>query len=612
VVIDACLWFLAIVGATRLRADLTDTSLMVGATFALAVAAGAGHLLVRAIGGRSAERLPGDSPEETTDLRRTILVTAVWLLIWSLFTDPLTILPSVLVMSAALALPWVVRRAQLRSWRRRNTERRSADRGFEAREEDLSLTESTVGEASPAGGPSLLGRKSVLMGMLTSGLVIANAASPAGIAKLTANAVEGLPTDSAGAGVEPMLLQRAAASKGAVIGVGNMGVVALRFDDWQAAFKANIFSMLTSRGLPAGYAMISRFDQQPGWTDGVTTADVVEWNQNGIEIHSHGTNHRDPSPQGDAGLIDQIVQSKAEITAWGVKCQGWMQPGATQLGAERPYGQSASFGDLTNRAGQLIRQTYPFSEMEVDGVRRNLPHGAFHGLDHVTVSDGMSLADAKSNVDDAVSYKNGVELMCHAGNLGTKGMSLSDFAELLDYVVAKRDAGLVEVLTPSGLMFADRSTQRLDLLFDNTFDAMKTGVSSDETPWKVVWTTGITVQTSGGHSGRQFMRWPSKATNLINQRSEDLIRRNFNGETFIFEGWARSNGLTPTVSRVMIRDYSDGTRLSLDLRREGIPPRWTKVRHAFTIPPLTNRLSVILGRASGAGIDWDDVHVWKV
>jgi hypothetical protein len=191
-------------------------------------------------------------------------------------------------------------------------------------------------------------------------------------------------------------------------------------------------------------------------------------------------------------------------------------------------------------------------------------------------------------------------------------MSLSDFATLLDYIVAKRDAGMVEVLTPSGLMFADRGTQRLDLLYDNTFEAMKTGVSSEETPWNVGWSTGITVQTSGGHTGRHFMRWPATASNLINQRAEDLIRRNFNGETFIFEGWAKSNGSTSTVSRVLIQDYSDRTRLSLDLHRENIPARWTKVRHAFTIPPLTNRLAVILGRYSGAGIDWDDVHVWKV
>ena len=585
---------------------------MVGATLALAAVAGVGHGLVRAAAGWYAERRENGSSEETIDLRSTILVTAVGLLVWSFFTNPLTILPSVLVIAGALALVAAfARRTQIPGWRSRHTDDRSGPRGFEAHGSGSSGPESSE---SPAGELSLVGRKSVLMGMLTSGFVIANAASPADAVKPTASAAEGsLPvTHPALMQVEPMLLQRAAASKGAVIGVGDKGVVALRFDDWQAAFKANVFGLLTDRGLPAGYAMITRFDQQPAWTQGVTKADVAQWNHNGIEIHSHGTNHLDPSPQGDAGLIDQIVQSKAEIAAWGVKCQGWMQPGATKLGAELPYGQTGTFSDLTNRAGQLIRQTYPFSEMEIDGVHRNLPHGAFHGLDHVTVSDGMSLEDAKSDVDDAVHHKSGLELMCHSGNLGVSGMSLRDFTALLDYIVAKREAGLIEVLTPSGLMFADRSTHRLDLLYDGTFAAMRTGDSTAAASWTLLWDTGITVQTSGGNEGRHFLRWPATALNLANQRAEDLIRRNFSGETFIFEGWARSNGSAPTVSRVLLQDYTNPARLSLDLHREGIPNRWTKVRHAFTIPPLTNRLAVILGRHSGAGIDWDDVRIWKV
>lgn len=411
--------------------------------------------------------------------------------------------------------------------------------------------------------------------------------------------------------IEPMLLQKSASSKGGVIGVGDKGVVAIRFDDWHAAFKTNVYPLMLARGLPAGYATISRLDQQ-SWTAGVTTADLVAWNKNGIEFHSHGTDHKDPTPQGRAGLIDQIVNSKAEIEAWGVKCQGWMQPGATPLTAAAPYGQTSTFTDLTNEAGQLVRRTYPLSEMYVGGAYRNLPHGAYHGLDHVTVSDGMTVANAKLTVDTAVAQKIGIELMVHSGNLGGAGnMTIADFTALLDYIVTYREAGKLEVLTPSGLMFADKSSRRLDLITDGSFEGMTTG-DAPTAAWNVSWTGGVAIETTGGRTGSKFIRFPSTATNFAIQRPTYLKQRNLSGETFVFEGWAKSNGAGTTVSRVLIQDYDDINRFNLSLTRASIGSTWTKVIHAITIPPLTDRLTFGVGRNSADGIDWDDVKLHKV
>jgi hypothetical protein len=126
--------------------------------------------------------------------------------------------------------------------------------------------------------------------------------------------------------------------------------------------------------------------------------------------------------------------------------------------------------------------------------------------------------------------------------------------------------------------------------------------------------TGRTIETDGGHTGANYLSITSATTTsaTADTRPDNLTQRGFHGETFLFEGWARSNGAGTTVSRVLIQDYDDTGNLALSLTRSGITTTWTRIRHAFTIPPVTDRLTVGLTRSSGDGIDWDDVTVRKV
>ena len=39
---------------------------------------------------------------------------------------------------------------------------------------------------------------------------------------------------------------------------------------------------------------------------------------------------------------------------------------------------------------------------------------------------------------------------------------------------------------------------------------------------------------------------------------------------------------------------------------------WTRIRHAFSIPPGITSIQTHLGRAAGDGIDWDDISVKQV
>jgi len=418
----------------------------------------------------------------------------------------------------------------------------------------------------------------------------------------------------------PVLTDKMRGMKGGGIGVGSKAVVALRFDDWHAAFKANIYALLKARGLPAGYTHISRLDQQPQWTAGVTWADIKDWWRNGIEVWSHGTDHKDPSPQGYAGLVDQIVTSRAEIETnlgGSVPVMGWMQPGATPLGAETPYGTLfADLADFQNTdAGRLITSTYGLSCGDTFGKYRILPTNVAYGLSHFTVSDGATLAAAKQYIDNAIATGTGVQLMTHAGNLGAAGnMTVADYTALLDYIVTKRDAGLVEVLTPSGLAFANKSTARQNLLIDGSLATSATGASSATSPWQG-WVAGMTVETSGGHTGSNFLRFTNAVTGTLVQRLGGAYNQlgvqqmGFSGGTMVAKVWARSNGAATTTARFLISDYDDATRLNLDITRAGIGTAWTQVHIPFSFPKECNRLTFAVGRTTGDGIDFDDLEI---
>src|SRR5674476_470067 len=104
VLFDAAIWFVAIFGATWLRYDFTDPSILTHATATFAGVAGVTYLVIgAAIGPYSVGHKRG-SFEETTDLGRTVLATASGLFILAFVANPLMVPHSVPVVAGTLAL----------------------------------------------------------------------------------------------------------------------------------------------------------------------------------------------------------------------------------------------------------------------------------------------------------------------------------------------------------------------------------------------------------------------------------------------------------------------------------------------------------------------------
>ena len=142
-------------------------------------------------------------------------------------------------------------------------------------------------------------------------------------------------------------------------------------------------------------------------------------------------------------------------------------------------------------------------------------------------------------------------------------MTISQFTTMLDYIKTQWDNGSIEVLTPSGLFFADpNSSTRLKLNSDASFEGLTV---ASPAAWRETknW-TGKTIETSGGRTGDNFLRINSNSNNSpVTQKINNLDQLKVSGEQFVFEGWFRPNGKGNTTGVVQIEDYNNSRELKI-------------------------------------------------
>ncbi len=410
------------------------------------------------------------------------------------------------------------------------------------------------------------------------------------------------------------LLEKERMAKGGVIGTDGKGVVALRFDDYQNIFREKIYPLLVARGLPCSMALVSQFNVKLDWGIGTTWNDIRDWNRNGVEIWSHGTDHQDYSKDGDAGLYKQIVTSKEEIEAQDIKVVGWALPGVKPSTSNLPYNGLKKPEDYNSTTGRMLKDTYALTEAYAYNPVRTLPMDIYHGANHKTVSDGEeTLSSSIEAIDAAIKNKSGIELMCHSGNLEKPGnMTFKEYETLLDYIKAQWDNGLIEVLTPSGMFFADpNSNSRLKLNTDDSFEGLTVaspGAWKETKNWN-----NVTIEKNSGRTGENFLRISgSDADSGVTQKIANLDELGVSGEQFVFEGWFRGDGSGDTAGVVKINDCDNPNNLNIVKTAVSVGTSWTRVRFVFCLPPGTKNITLSICRGTGAAIDWDDVTIKKI
>lgn len=268
-------------------------------------------------------------------------------------------------------------------------------------------------------------------------------------------------------GRREILQQGLRARKGNTIGTGGLGAVALRFDDAAGVFKDKVLPMLEARSLPfTRVTTTDRVGQEAGGEND-TWANIQDYSiRAGGEVWNHGKTHgAAESPAAiDAEVSGALEVLRANLPRLPIDC--WSPPGGQSSGwggympadtieqiADSYAGQQI-FAHHALASGYLKDTWYP----TLDGVMRD--GGLFYS------SDIRDFAFLKNLVDRARDFPSGVVLMFHSNNIGTNDyITDAEFEQILDYIVAERNAGNLLALTVSGLAVADaESDKRRDLL----------------------------------------------------------------------------------------------------------------------------------------------------
>lgn len=368
------------------------------------------------------------------------------------------------------------------------------------------------------------------------------------------------------------------------------GVLYLRFDDSPFTDNTVVQPLLDARYLPAGFAVIKgRLDTTTGGVLGLTTAQVLAAQAAGHEIMCHSRNHTDPTVQGDPWgfFVDETETVVAEMRAAGMNVQAWVQPGVW-LGAW-------NFDSTTKVAGrisELFRKNYGAYEAYIpeDGtVASTLPLPARHRFGSYspvgitsTVGTGISsLATCKSLVDSVVQFGGRMGFLFHSYFLGAAGeLTVADFTLLLDYIQAARDAGELDVLTPTGTHYAQQAVNPPNLLNDPGFESCTPGAfptlpSSASPAWYAPNGGATAVNGIGRDSGiaarcgqgsQVIQRLLAKTTRTV--RLDGWMRNDATAGTItarlLVEGMQNNNNtaiVTKTVTAVVGQTYTALTAL---------------------------------------------------
>ena len=280
----------------------------------------------------------------------------------------------------------------------------------------------------------------------------------------------------------------------------------LRFDDGPGT-DATVYTELLERNLVGGFAVVENLI---GTGTYLTLAQIMGMQINGMEIMHHSKTHPTvaslsaANALGLSGFLEETAYSAARLRAMGLNVQMFIQPG-TMSGADNPMHINndekllSKYGDVLKR-GYRAMQGYIYTNgSAIAGMPNSRPWG--HASAYTIESN--TLVQLQAAIDTIIKYGGVGGFNSHSFNFGTAGkLSWADFYAFLDYIKTKRDAGLLDVLTPTGACFCRRGNY-LEQTIDPTFETFTTASSGR---WML--NGGATIETSGGHGGNNFAQIP--------------------------------------------------------------------------------------------------------
>lgn len=376
------------------------------------------------------------------------------------------------------------------------------------------------------------------------------------------------------------------------------GVVSLRFDDTTTEDYTVTYPLLLERNLVAGFAAISgRFDTA-GY---LTTAQALEMQEHGMEIMHHSRTHS-ATTDTYAEFYDEVVTAADELRAAGLCINQFIQPGAWSTG--NPY-YFETEDQLISREGRALRNNFAAMGAYVKTPESfdftshyGLPRRYRYGQPALSAY-AESLPTLKDCIDKVIWHGVGHVDLFHSKDFDTPDViTTSDFTAFLDYVAAARDAGLIDVLTPTAQMYAVKSPMKVNLIDDGDFALSATGAW---VYWQIA--DGAPTVEGGGRSG-----------NCAQVNSANYIQQWIGGKnvrSLAIDCWAKSATGDPATARVIARS-SDTADLNVVVDT-AVAGEWVNIRFNIGVKPTISAVWLRLLNTGGEAPDvlFDDVLVYK-
>lgn len=261
-------------------------------------------------------------------------------------------------------------------------------------------------------------------------------------------------------------LARMFAHYGGPVDTAGLGAVSWRIDHGWANFKTKLLPIFRAAGIVPLVTYNPR-DWSRSENAGVTLTEVNDWVANGwIEISNHGATHADAT--GDDAIRDYVAGSLAEIETQlpAAKGQVWgfHLAGVGNSEAFDGFGSGSTAAQWDTTMGREILRSHAFGSGYVpDTAQRVIDGNVRNGLLHMA-TDVRPVAEMKAQIDQAIADRTGFQIMTHPSLVDTAGNNTTAMIqELVDYIVAKRDAGQIAVLSPYQMMLADSTNPPTDL-----------------------------------------------------------------------------------------------------------------------------------------------------
>ncbi|MSS84960.1 polysaccharide deacetylase family protein [Actinomycetaceae bacterium WB03_NA08] len=262
------------------------------------------------------------------------------------------------------------------------------------------------------------------------------------------------------AGLANSLLQEDFSRRmGGRILTGGKGAVAFRFDHGLAAFQTKVLPLLQARGIVGSQAINSRNWDYPE-NEGVTPEIVNVWVRDGlVEIWNHSATHTNPTSL--AELEREIITGLAELRTQlpDAQIDGWAVPGVNATDPYMGFGTGTSVQDFYQTdAGRMILTHHAVATGHIPGTHRRVLDGRIRQGQHQYTIDSRSITEIKTEIDQAITEKTGLQIMLHPSQLDLEGkLTTPELEEMLDYAVVKQTNGELVILSPYQLMIASSS-----------------------------------------------------------------------------------------------------------------------------------------------------------